>query len=161
MGDIVSCLGAVFGIALRCRWPWLRWSPEPRPWSLVPASDDKDALALFQAGTIIRLGDGHRAKFWTDNWVPGGRSVQDTWPILSFVRNSGISVAAALENRRWVRDISGGLSVQAMGQYLQLWDLTNSTVPHAEQRYEAIWRGETDGKFLSVFLHGQHPVRLC
>jgi hypothetical protein len=112
----------LFGAALRCRWPWLRWSPSPRPWSLVPAEDDQDALALFKAGAFIQLGNGQRTKFWTNNWLPGGRSVQDIVPVLfSFVRDSGISVAAALDHRRWVRDIRGGLSSQAFAQYLRLW----------------------------------------
>jgi hypothetical protein len=56
-----------FGMAMRCRWPWLRWSLEPRPWSLVPAGDDRDSLELFKAAAFIRLGDGERAKFWMDN----------------------------------------------------------------------------------------------
>jgi hypothetical protein len=32
-----------FGCALRCRWPWLRWASSPRPWTLIPLPDDRDA----------------------------------------------------------------------------------------------------------------------
>jgi hypothetical protein len=86
---------------------------------MIPAEDDPEALALFRAATVVQLCDGKIAKFWTDNWLPGGISVQTMVPSLcSFVKNSGITVAAALENHRWIRDICGGLSAQAMAQYL-------------------------------------------
>jgi hypothetical protein len=137
-----------FGIALRCRWPWLRWAAEPRPWSLVPAEDDREALQLFKAANSVQLGDGRRAKFWTDNWLPGGRSVEDTLPFLfSFVKKPTITVAKALTNHRWVRDIVGGLSTQALAQYLQLWDLTNEVALTTGQRDKAIWRCSADGMF--------------
>jgi hypothetical protein len=119
----------LFGTALRCRWPWLDWSPPPRPWSLVPGEDDEEAQTLFKAGAFIQLGDGQSARFWTDNWLPEGRSVRDTVPVLfSFVQDSKISVAAAFDRHRWVRDIRGGLSLQAMAQYLRLWDLVQPII---------------------------------
>lgn len=100
----------LFGTALRCRWPWLQWTPEQCPWSLIPLADDQYALELFKDGAFVRLGDGRRAKFWVDSWLPGGRTIQDVVPILfSFIRNSGITVATALFNNRWVRDIQGGI----------------------------------------------------
>jgi hypothetical protein len=108
-----------FGMALRCRWPWLRWAAEPRPWALAPSADDRDARLLFQDATSIQLGDGRRASFWTDNWLPGGRSVEDTMSALfSYVKKSEIAVAEALRNSRWVRDIAGGLSSPAVSSAL-------------------------------------------
>jgi hypothetical protein len=105
----------LFGTALCCRWPWLRWELVPRPWSLMPASDDRDALQLFKAGSLIKLGDGNRANFWSDGCLPGGLSVQDMFSALySYACKSEISVATAIQNRRWVRDITGGLSVQVL-----------------------------------------------
>jgi hypothetical protein len=137
-----------FGTALRCRWPWLRWAADPRPWTLVPVTDDRDALQLFKAAVSIQMGDGRRAKFWTDNWLPGGRSVEDTMPALfSYVKKPMITVADALNNHRWVRDIAGGLSTQALAQYLQLWDLVTEVALTDGQDDKAVWRCNADGKF--------------
>jgi hypothetical protein len=73
--------------------------------------------------------------------------VQDIVPVLfSFVRDSGISVAAALDHRRWVRDIRGGLSSQAFAQYLRLWDLVEPIVLNSGYD-EAIWQCTTNGRF--------------
>jgi hypothetical protein len=97
---------------------------------------------------FIRLGDGERAKFWTDAWLPGGRSVQLQLPAhFSYVRDSKISVAMALENRRWVRDIKGGLSSQAIAQYLHLWDIVEDTNLTVGKVDEAVWRHTANGVF--------------
>jgi hypothetical protein len=110
--------------------------------------EDHDALELFKAGSLIRLGDGKTAKFWTDAWLPGGKAVQELVPILfSFVRSSDITVAAALHNHRWVRDISGGLSTPAIAQYLHLWDVVEQVALNAGQPDEAIWRCSSNGDF--------------
>ena len=31
-----------FGWALRCKWPWLQWDAEERPWQLIPESTEKE-----------------------------------------------------------------------------------------------------------------------
>jgi hypothetical protein len=105
-------------------------------------------MAIFRAAVFIRIGDGMRTLFWTDAWLPGGKSVQDVVPILySFVKKSNITVAAALQNNRWVRDIAGGLSSPALAQYLQLWDLLEGTTLTAGQQDEVVWRLSHDGAF--------------
>lgn len=135
-----------FGDALRCRWPWLRWFSGSRPWCLVPEPDDKEALALFNCAAFIRLGNGARAKFWTDRWLPDGRSIQEFAPILAtFVRKSNIIVAQAIPNHAWIRDIRGGLSAQVVAQYLRLWDLLPDISLSPDRNDEAIWRPSNDG----------------
>jgi hypothetical protein len=110
------------------------------PWSLVPVEDDKDSMELFKEASHVKLGDGTRTKFWSDNWLPGGRSVQDLLPALfSYTHDSGISVSEALASRRWVRDISGGLSSLAIGQYLHLWDIVEETNLREGQPDRLIW----------------------
>jgi hypothetical protein len=59
--------------------------------------------------------------------------------LFSYVKKSEITVAEALSNRRWVRDITGGLSTPALAQYLQLWDLTGTISLTAGQADKVIW----------------------
>jgi hypothetical protein len=60
-------------------------------------------------------------------------------------------VADAIQNRHWVRDISGGLSAQALAQYLKLclWDIVEAITLVPEQPDVAVWRGAKDGVFSS------------
>jgi hypothetical protein len=78
---------------------------------------------MVRAASYVCLGDGTRAKFWTDRWLPGKRAIVDAYPLLaSFVKDSGVTVSQALHNYRWIKDIRGGVSRAAMAQYLHLWD---------------------------------------
>nr|AAN04142.1 Putative retroelement [Oryza sativa Japonica Group]AAN04202.1 Putative retroelement [Oryza sativa Japonica Group]ABB46801.2 hypothetical protein LOC_Os10g07160 [Oryza sativa Japonica Group] len=65
---------------------------------------------------------------------------------LSFVKNSGMTVAAALRNNSWVSDIRDGLSVQALGEYLDLWDVIAGISLDPASRDEMIWKAAPDGR---------------
>jgi hypothetical protein len=100
------------------------------------------------SASFVELGNGKRAKFWTDRWLPCHRSIMEAFPILaSYVRVSGISVAEALVGNRWIRDVRGGVSTQAINQYLHLWDLTSSVHLVATSEDRLIWRHTEDGQF--------------
>ena len=106
---------ASFSAALRLRWHWNSWDPEPKPWHGVTTGEDADILPMFRAATTIRLGDGSRARFWHDHWIEGGCSVADVVPALfSFVRKKNKSVAEAFDNNSWTKDVRGGLSLLAV-----------------------------------------------
>jgi hypothetical protein len=86
--------------------------------------------------------------FWTDKWRSDKRSVCEAFPQLaSFVKNSGITVAQALLNNRWVRDIKGGISMAAMGQYLLLWEELLQLRLDAGTEDVLVWCHSTDGTF--------------
>jgi hypothetical protein len=60
------------GIALlRLRWLWFRRTYPNRPWSKLPFSVDKCALALFDASLQIVHGNGKDIIFWCDPWLQG------------------------------------------------------------------------------------------
>lgn len=82
---------------------------------------------MFTGAMMLLLGDGSRAKFWHDNWIKVGLSIESLAPILcTFVHKFQNTVAEAICNHTWVRDIRGGLSVQAIREYLQVWDIVAS-----------------------------------
>ena len=81
-----------FGTALRCSWKWLGWNPGNRPWHLLPDQQDKDYEVMFDAANLVVLGNGTVARFWTDNWATGGRSISALAPALfSYVRLQSLS----------------------------------------------------------------------
>lgn len=137
-----------FGYALRCRWPCLTWEEDERPWSTLPEEREKEVMALFNSATMVQVGDGRRARFWTDKWLPGGCSIQETAPALfSFFKDMGGSVRDAIDNRSWIREISGGISAQAMAQYLKIWDVVESTVLAVQVPDRLVWKWTGDRCF--------------
>jgi len=54
-----------------------------------------------------------------------GQSLEHTFPHLFravTARGQGRIVSDALDNRRWVSDLKGALTVDVIFEYLQLWD---------------------------------------
>lgn len=70
------------------------------------------------------------ALFWEDRWL-NGWSVDELMPALYSCipkrRRKVRTVAEGLHGNAWARDIHGVLSIHEIGQYLQLWHLTQST----------------------------------
>lgn len=58
-----------------------------------------------------------------------------------------MSVGVALRTNRSVRDIRGGLSTQALADYLKLWDLVSKIALIAHQPDQACWRFSSSGTF--------------
>ena len=114
-----------FGFALRLRWLWLRKTDSSRPW--LHLNDDREPLveAMFQASVYVELGDGTTALFWSDRWLQGS-SFQDLAPCLCNAVSARVraqrTVAQALSNRQWIKDITRALTVQVLVEYLQTWD---------------------------------------
>ena len=112
------------GNANKVRWLWLQRTDEIKAWSELPLHVEAQEEALFKTSITIIVGDGTWTKFWTDRWLDG-QSVEDLAPHLAAVsvrakRNK--TVAQALINRAWIRDITGGMTIPVIASYLLLWD---------------------------------------
>jgi hypothetical protein len=88
--------------------------------------------------------------FWTDKWILGQR-VSDLAPRLFAIIPkriaNNITVSEALTNRKWISDIIGALSVGAIVDYLQLWDLLSEVVLQPEVEDNHIFSLARDGKY--------------
>ena len=97
------------GIALRLRWVW-----RDRRASRMPVSRESVVLKLFQAATVLTLGNGESTFFWTDVWLDG-RCIEDIAPsIFATVsaRKKKTVVAQALAGDAWVRHVQGPVTAQ-------------------------------------------------
>lgn len=153
----------LFGQALRLRWLWLRRTELSHPWAMLCSDCDRDLVAFFQASLAVRLGDGRRALFWTDPWLEG-RSIEQLAPNLAQAVTTRVTrsrtVADALSNRRWMRDITGPLTIPVLMEYVRIRVLTDRIVLHADEPDAFGWRWSPSGTFSSssaynAFFHGQ------
>jgi hypothetical protein len=60
-----------FARALRLRWLWLRWTVKEKAWAGMPLPCDKVDVDLFNASTIVTIGNGKMADFWGSSWIEG------------------------------------------------------------------------------------------
>jgi len=119
----------VMAWALQIRWQWFTKTKADRPWSDLELPSHPNSLALFTIAVATEVGNGHNTLFWTDRWLHGC-SVENLAPtVFACVsprirksRRESRTVAEALTNVEWPRDIQGGLSWTGIREFLQLWD---------------------------------------
>uniref|UniRef100_J3LZN1 Reverse transcriptase zinc-binding domain-containing protein n=1 Tax=Oryza brachyantha TaxID=4533 RepID=J3LZN1_ORYBR len=67
--------------------------------------------------------------------------------LFTHIDKSTTPVSRALVNNRWVRDIKGALSAQALCEFLQVWDLIATFNTTQGQDDKRIWKISEDGNF--------------
>ena len=113
--------------ALHLRWMWLRRTDANRPWKNLYVDFGKDSVlqAMFNASIVIELGDGNLSLFWSDHWLGHNSPCLIAPELCKLIKprtRNTRTVAAALLDKRWIQDITGTLTVQALYEYLILWE---------------------------------------
>jgi hypothetical protein len=131
------------GWALRMRWIWLQKTEPSRPWAKLPIQVPDHVRSFFLVAIISEVGNGSHTLFWTDRWLHG-QCIADLAPRLYATvpkrRIKKFTVHEALTDRTWVKDIQGALTVGAIVDFLQLWDLLSGFELHPEVEDPHIWR---------------------
>jgi hypothetical protein len=60
-----------FTRALRLRWLWFKWKQKQRAWNNLEIPCDKYDHDIFNASTVVNVGDGKIAALWTSPWIEG------------------------------------------------------------------------------------------
>ena len=136
--------------SLRMRWVWLKKTEPHRPWASLPLQVPSQVQAFFSIALITEVGNGSRTLFWADRWIHG-LCIADLAPnLLAAVSKRRIKIGTVqegLSNNTWVTDLHGALSVVALVEFLQLWDVLSefSLQPAAEDKH--VWRFSSNGMY--------------
>jgi hypothetical protein len=122
-----------------------------RPWQGLELSIHPTAAALFKVATESHVGRGNSIVFWLDKWI-FGQSMADLAPMVVAAVPLRIQkkrmVEEALTNQQWISDISEGLLMVRLFEYLHIWDIMQETeLSNEDDRH--IWRFDKTGKFSS------------
>jgi len=91
-----------FGRALRLRWLWLQWTDSSRPWTGTDVPCNREDRLLFQASTLITIGDGNKARF-LDRCLARWRSPHEPRPQpFSYGGKKRKISDKELQNNNWV-----------------------------------------------------------
>ncbi|WVZ53275.1 LOW QUALITY PROTEIN: hypothetical protein U9M48_004243 [Paspalum notatum var. saurae] len=142
---------ALLGLALRVRWCWLQKVEPKRVWVQLPQCFDRAVRDLFRACVDIVVGNGESVLFWTDNWLEGlakevlAPNLFATVPARFLCR----TVANGLHNRSWINDIKPPLSVDAVAEYVDIWErVQNYALSNQPDKF--LWRFTTDHHYSSA-----------
>jgi hypothetical protein len=100
---------------------------------------------------ITEVGNGAITYFWKDRWLDGKR-VQEIAPLVAAMVPKRIlnkrTMLEALTEEKWVEDIPGGeISMAALIQYLDLWDILNSVELDEDIPDKHICRFSSSGQY--------------
>jgi hypothetical protein len=111
----------------------------------------KTELQVFDTSTTTVVGDGETALFWVDKWLEG-EAIRDIAPQLFMLVPKRAwnhrTVKEALLERRWISDIQGAMSSQALWQYIQLW-LRVREVALTDTPDTLLWRWTANAQYSS------------
>jgi hypothetical protein len=136
--------------ALRMRWLWLHKIDPGRPWANLTMQVPKKARSFFSTVLVSEVGNGARTLSWTDKWLLG-QNVSNLAPRLFAIIPKRIAnrrtVLEALANIKWISDIKGALSVGAIVDYLNLWEILSDIVLHPVVEDKHVFSIAADGKY--------------
>jgi hypothetical protein len=99
---------------------------------------------------FTEIGDGANTLFWRDRWL-ARKSIQYLAPkvyaLVTKRRSGRHTVMEALNNDKWLEDIQGAISLEALMEYLELWDIISVVVLQEGVPDRHIWRLSTAGQY--------------
>lgn len=135
-------------IALQARWPWLQQFDKDRPWAEFQIQVPNVARQIALSAMRPTVGSGQSIRFWEDRWIDG-LCVADIAPnIYARVRprtRKTCSVATALHDNAWTRDVNPELSPEALQEYFALWNRVAGITLDETRQDGVVWCWETNG----------------
>jgi hypothetical protein len=112
-----------FGRALWLRWLWLKWETSDKPWCDMELPIDEVDEALFAAATKVTVHNGTKAQFWTSSWLQGCAPAVMFHDLFKHRRRKNRSMANAMNNDNWIKDVMHDISAPLFVDYVKLWHL--------------------------------------
>jgi hypothetical protein len=99
----------------------------------------------------VHVHNGQTTRFWTSDWL-NGTLPTSLFPVLyNHSKRKNRTVAEAMTNQNWIRDIMHGVTTYLLTQYVLLWELVEVVGfnHHDQEADEIIWTRTSDAKYLA------------
>nr|XP_020161596.1 uncharacterized protein LOC109746908 [Aegilops tauschii subsp. strangulata] len=84
---------------------------------------------MFAAACAVTIGDGNRANFWYDSWLPEGAPFLLVPELFAASRRKTRTVCQALASGKWVQDLRGRVKTELLPAFVKLWVCIQSRQP--------------------------------
>jgi hypothetical protein len=103
----------------------------------IPCDDD---LALFQASTHIKIGNGKNAMFWHDRWLQG-QALKDIAPnLFKLAHFKKRTMQKELQNDNWVYAVRHISTEVELREYINLWQFLKGVILNMDEKDEILWK---------------------
>lgn len=129
------------------RWFWFSWKPRERPWNKLDLPCDGKDKDLFAASTVVTIGNGKMANFWTSSWIDGQTPKNIAPSSFRKAKRKNITVQKALQDNRWISHITHILTPQEIHEYVTLWETISQIQLVANKEDNIYWCWTADGEY--------------
>jgi hypothetical protein len=136
-----------FTRALRLRWLWYQWRQPERAWSKLEVPCDSVDRDLFNASTVVTVGNGKKASFWTSSWLNGSTAKAIAPSLYRKSKRKKFTVYQGLRNRKWIDHIYPPASPQEVHEFVNLWEAIGTVTINDTVEDEIRWRWTEDGEY--------------
>ena len=107
---------------LRLRWLWQEWTEESKAWAGMEVPCNETDRFLFNASTIVTIGNGHKSQFWHNSWLDGEASRNLAPHLFALVKRKNRTVKQELSNNAWIKALRGKItSATHVEEFVSLW----------------------------------------
>ena len=136
-----------FTRALRLRWMLFQWKQKNKACTNLEVPCDRVDRELFYASTIVTIGDGKMAPFWTSCWINGNMAKSIAPLLYAKSRRKKITVHQALKSEKWIDHIYPPATSEEMTQFVRLWEAIREVARNETVEDTITWRWTMDGEY--------------
>jgi hypothetical protein len=136
-----------FARGLRLRWLWLRWKSKDRAWTAMKLPCDSTDEDLFNASTMVTVGNEKIAEFWKSSWIHGQAPKSIAPSLFRKTKRKNITVEKALTNNNWIRlcfPCSGEVELR---EFVSLWQAIGNMQELNGLEDTITWKWSADGQY--------------
>jgi hypothetical protein len=118
-----------------------------RAWTELGLPCDRRDHELFAASTVVWIGNGKTARFWSSSWMNGSALKSLAPGLYKKSKRKKLSVYKALKRNRWITHILPLQSPQEIHEYVRLWEMLKDVQLVEDQEDTIRWRWTANGDY--------------
>ena len=103
---------------------------------------------LFNASTIVTVGDGMKTQFWHHSWLDGEAPKNLALHLFELARRKNKSMQQELYTHSWIRALRGRITTAThVEEFVSLWIRLQNVQLQLEEQDSIVWKWTPDGKY--------------
>jgi hypothetical protein len=135
-----------FSRELWLRWLWQDWVDPSKSWAGSELPYKPTNRLLFNASTIVTVGNGTKAQFWHHSWLEGEAPRNLAPQLFELVRRKNRSVQQELQNDGCIRSLRGKITTAThQEEFISLWIRIQNIQLQPGVQDSITWKWTPDG----------------
>ena len=145
------------------RWLWHEWTDNNKAWIGLGNSCNEKDRELFGAATVVSVGNGEKARFWTSPWLDGLRPKDIAPKLFKLAKRRNCTVKKALQDNSWVSNLNihNDFGIDHIQQFVSLWELIAQTQLNPDTEDTIKWKFTNEGIYTASSAYKMQFEGIC